>query len=133
MRDANARNHLNCTFFFSFSIYVKDGYGKELLYSYCGPDEGAFFITSTPNISVEVKAMNKYETFTARYTILNGSIDKGKEFQVTAVDAIMSSGTVHEWTFLGHTAAILNNVVSNSYYGCLGARYLLIFPHNIPK
>ena len=31
--------------------------------------------------------MNKYDTFTARYAILNGSIDKGKEFQITAVDA----------------------------------------------
>lgn len=67
--------------------------------SYCGPDEGAFFISSTLNISVEVRAMNEYYTFTARYAILNDSIDNGKEFQVTAIDAVMSSGAVHESTY----------------------------------
>ena len=76
---------VNCTisFFFSFSsfsIHVKEGYGKRLLDDYCGPIEGAF-LTSTLNVSVEVEASNKYSTFTARYAILNGSIDKGKAFQ----------------------------------------------------
>ena len=79
--------------FSSFSIDVKDGYFKRLLDSYCGPDEGAFFITSNLNISVEVRAMDKYDTFSARYAILNGSIDKGKGCHLTAVDAIMSPGT----------------------------------------
>ena len=65
--------------FFSFSIFVKDGYGKSLLYRYCGLGEGAFLNTSTLNISVEVRAYHKYDTFTARYAILNGSIDKGKK------------------------------------------------------
>lgn len=86
--------------FFSFYIHVEDGYGKRLLDSYCGPDEGELLITSNLNIFVEVRAMNKYDTFTARYAILSSSIDNGKKFQVTAVDAIMSPGTAHEQTFL---------------------------------
>lgn len=73
--------------FFSFSVYVNDGDGKRLFDSYCGTVEGVF-LTSTLNISVEVRAMNKYDTFTARYAILNGSIDKGKELKISAVDAI---------------------------------------------
>ena len=75
---------------FSFRIYVKDGYGTRLLDSYCGPDEGEIFITSNQNIFVEVRGMNKYDTFTARYAILNGSVDKGKEFQKITQTAVIN-------------------------------------------
>ena len=62
--------------------------------------------------------MDEYETFTGRYVILNGSIDKGKKLQVTHLDAVMSPGTVHEWTLFSDTAAILNYIVF-SYYEML--------------
>ena len=58
------------------------------------------FLTSTLNISVHVRAMNQYDTFTARYAILNGSIDKGMELKISAVDAIMPLGNVNVRTFL---------------------------------
>ena len=74
--------------FFSFSIVVKDGYGKNLLYSYCDLGERAFLNTSTLNISVEVRAYSKYNTFTARYAILNGSIYKGKEFGLSCFRSV---------------------------------------------
>ena len=80
---------VNCTFFFfSFRIVVKDCYGKDLLNSYCGLGERAFLNTSTLNISVEVRAYRKYNTFTARYAILNGSIYKGKEFGLSCFRSV---------------------------------------------
>ena len=44
--------------------------------------------------------MNQYDTFTARYAILNGSIDNGKELKISAPDAIMSLLNVNVRTFL---------------------------------
>lgn len=85
--------------FFRFSVYVTDGYGNSLFDSYCGPVEGVF-LTSTLNLSVQVRAMNQYDTFTARYAILNGSIDNGKELKISAPDAIMSLLNVNVRTFL---------------------------------
>ena len=64
------------------------------------------FLNSTLNISVHVRAMNQYDTFTARYAILNGSIDKGKELNISAVDAIMSIGNVN---LFGYIAIIYRN------------------------
>ncbi|XP_068712588.1 uncharacterized protein [Montipora foliosa] len=78
----------------SFRIVVKDGYGKNLLYSYCGLRERAFLSTSTLNISVEVRAYSRYNTFTVRYAILNGSIYKAPlvdGWNVTVVNASESS------------------------------------------
>ncbi|XP_068758033.1 receptor-type tyrosine-protein phosphatase F-like [Montipora capricornis] len=80
----------------SFRIVVKDGYGKNLLYSYCGLRDRAFLSTSILNISVEVRAYSKYNTFTARYAILNGSIYKAPlvdGWNVTVVNASESSIT----------------------------------------
>lgn len=77
------------SFFFSFSVNVIDGYGKTLLDSYCGPKEGSFFIASSLNISVKVASMSEHYTFTARYSILNGSIDSGKELNSGLVTSLL--------------------------------------------
>lgn len=67
-------------FFFSFYIYVEDGYGKRFLDSYCGLDEGEFLIILNLNIFVEVRVMNKYDIFIVWYVIFSSSIDNGKKF-----------------------------------------------------
>ncbi|KAL9953601.1 hypothetical protein ACROYT_G041044 [Oculina patagonica] len=98
------------------AVSVRDRFGMVLLDRYCGPSERSYLNVSSLNVTVKVKSRSKYYPFTARYVILNGSIDSALQvdgWNITVVNVSQSSITF-QWPNL--TDVLGNEVLA---YGAL--------------